>query len=855
MTAEEVRSMLQGAEIFVVPYCHADWAWTHNRRWHELRYVHVFENVLDIMRENADFRWYFDSWITQFQAFVEHCPERVAELQRRVAEGRIAICGGYANLRPNMVGEETFLRNLIHGRTRFSLKFPEADLRVHADAVDVALGHPQMPQVLRLAGYDYFRCWRPQAGLSVSGVPYEFFWRGLDGSFILCARGSYGGLCAIDAVPAEYAADWEAAVSHLGTRELELIARHSPSRRLWLSQGMDDSLPLKSHGGDRYIDVPGLMAVWNEREHVPMRFATPLEFFTALEHHGAELPVCEGTLDPCDVCYNAAWGGALGLWRRRFAVDKELVDAQLWQVLAQEYSPDIDFSHLWENALLCSAHATQWLFQDDFDEFTGLADFTILSAREARRHTLRRLAARVPRNDGDVAVVFNSLPRERQETVRVLVSASTGIPAAIRLVDGNDAPVPCQLTTRFEYADRTWEAEAVARVSVPPGGYTTLRWEAAEAPPAPAGDMDNGLIVLHFDGPRLQAVRAGGRQYTGSIPWNTLRAHDVDTNAPLNVGPITAVHEVTWREFGVKESGPVRWRHVAWGHIGAHELCLETLLHAGEARVEFRLQVDWRGADGFLTASWPMPFAGRLTADVPFGAEEKNLDEVTYGTLPGHSSNNIERLREGMFYARSFVSLADGAGGVTHISHDGDRYYLREAKQQVLSHILINSLLPEETGWHQHINRQRAGVGRHEFTYSLVFHQGDWRDAGMMQTSAALRQPLEIISPVGSLQADLPSSASFIAIEPQHVLLSALYEEDEAVFLRVWEAEGRPAHLAARLPFAPLSASLVDLNGETLAKEAGVVLAGDTLHCQLRPWQIAVFRLIPPRKTAPHGCR
>jgi len=39
-------------KIFIVPYCHADWAWKFTRRWHEKRYVLVFEEVLAILEKH-----------------------------------------------------------------------------------------------------------------------------------------------------------------------------------------------------------------------------------------------------------------------------------------------------------------------------------------------------------------------------------------------------------------------------------------------------------------------------------------------------------------------------------------------------------------------------------------------------------------------------------------------------------------------------------------------------------------------------------------------------------------------------------------------------------------------------------
>ncbi|MCE5239978.1 glycosyl hydrolase-related protein [bacterium] len=869
MKADEIRERLHGCEILIVPYCHADWAWTHTRQWHVLRYVHAFERVLEIMRDAPGFRWYFDTYVTELRTLLDLRPDLLPELQQRVAEGRIAICGGFANVRPNMVGEETFVRSLVLGRRRFAALFPDADLSTHADIVDVALGHPQVPQLMKLGGYRYARFWRPQAGLTEGGVPYEWVWRGLDGSEVLCSRGCYGGLCSPDALASSYREDWAGAVEHIWRTELELAARHSPTGVLWVSQGMDDALPLASHGGDTPIDVPGFMAEWNRREQAPMRFATPVEFFAALEARRDRVPTVTGTLDPCDVCYNAAWAGSHGLWRKRVVADGEIVAAQLWQTLlarggACPHAPDAgmgtcpptrndgasgtsaptQFDALWENVLLFSAHATQWLFQRDFDELDELADTTILTARQQRRRALEALASQAQQPAQAAAVVFNGLPYARQEIVPVLLTHSTGLPQGLQVRDGEGRPLRHQVLTPMEYAGRIWEAETLVEVEVPACGYTTVSWQAVAQAPAEAGErapqMDNGLVSLKLEGNAVAAVEWQGEAWRGRVPFGGLRLYDVDVSGPLHVGSILGIHEPQWGEVCVVEQGPLRWRALTEGTVGPHALRLETSLYAGQPRIEFSLTVEWAGHAGFLASLCPLPFDGTLEGDTPFGAEVKALDDIQYGSIAGHRSDNIERLREGMFYAKSFVSLSDGRRGVTYVSHDGDRYFIRDAQERSLAQILINSVGPITAGWEQHVNRQTKGRGRHEFHWSIILHEGDWRQAGMRQVADRLRQPVEVLLP-GASGSGAPTR-SLLSLEPAHVVLSALYEEDGAVLVRLWESEGQAAQVRLTLPWAPAAAEVVDFNG-TPMDAASPEIAGQELRFALRPWEIVTLRL------------
>ena len=254
-------------KTLIVPYCHADWAWTFTRRWHEKRYVLVFEEVLDILKKHSEFRWYMDIYITQLEPFLRTKPERVEELKERIRQGKIDICGTFTNLRPSMVGEETQIRDIIIGKEKYKKLFPKANLSVYASTVDVSVGHHQMPQLLKLSGYKYLRFWRPHTALSVKRIPFEFHWAGIDGSKILCSRGSYGGFNYDKNLPENF------------KKEISYDNELSTTGIRWISMGADDARPLRTPYQDKKIPIFDFIKKWNEKEKISLKFATPLEFF------------------------------------------------------------------------------------------------------------------------------------------------------------------------------------------------------------------------------------------------------------------------------------------------------------------------------------------------------------------------------------------------------------------------------------------------------------------------------------------------------------------------------------------------------------------------------------------------
>ena len=192
--ASEARQKLAGHTLWLWHYLHADWQWEQSRAWHEDRYAVAVGEALDLMQRDPEFRCFFDTESEFFAPVARRLGPRLEELQERVREGRIRIASAQvANCRPNQVGDETYLRNLQLGRAFFVANLPPTDLSLF-HSVDIAIGHSQMPQILRLAGFKYYRAWRPHGPMNALGIPHQFMWEGLDGSRILVTRGCYGNL-------------------------------------------------------------------------------------------------------------------------------------------------------------------------------------------------------------------------------------------------------------------------------------------------------------------------------------------------------------------------------------------------------------------------------------------------------------------------------------------------------------------------------------------------------------------------------------------------------------------------------------------------------------------------------------
>jgi hypothetical protein len=841
---EEIRKALKNTKIFIIPYAHCDWAWTHTRKWHRERYASIINSVLEILENYPQFRWYMDNYKMELTPFLEKYPEKVESLKEFVKEGKIGVCGGYANVRPNMVGEETFIRNLVIGRRYFKNLFPDVDLSVHADAVDVALGHPQMPQVLRKAGYKYFRCWRPHEVMTVKGIPNEFVWKGLDGSEILVSRGCYAGLGQKELAELDYKKGWEKTLSTLYELELEYILSTSKTKLLWVSHGMDDMLPLRTYPGreELPIDLIGIVEEWNRREETPMIFATPLEFYKALEDIKEMLPIVKGTIDPCDVCYNAAWNGEKGLWALRYKGDYALVEAEKWSTISSMFTGEnTTYQDLWEDLLTASAHATQWLFEEDFQEIYLLASRVVSEGVSLRSKALRDVISHIDIPDNCSAVMFNSLSFKYNPLVKITIPVSNI--DRVQLKDGNNNIIPFQVLKSYIWPEKVWEWDVLIRIDLPPLGYNIIKMEESEESHrlerSPRLDikLEAGRVVEIIDNETKDTYKV-----SEDIPWNHLRYYGVDIEGgALHVGPITGCCDVQWYKYEVIEKGPLRWIYRVWGNIGVHNVVQDIILFDEEDRIEFLTEVDWKGGNGFLLAMIPLGSQGELLGDIPFGMERKPIESEPYGKLPGRGWDNIHRQREGMFFAKSFVIHKGKSYSTVFWSINGDRYFIYNKKTNTLGHILINSIVRPLGTWEEHVNSSIEGVGRHQFSYSIKVSRSEIDESETIKTSLKLRNNPVVLDPQRGLDKTLPPFYSFLSLIPEDIVISAIYREGEDIIIRLFEPVGKKREVRLYTYFNFKEVFSEDFIGNRL-EEPFIRLKDKEISFEIKPYEIVTLR-------------
>ena len=142
-TIDDLREFTAGSEFLVIPYCHADYAWTHHRRWHEERYALVIEEVLDLCQADPGFRFCVDACTDCIAPFIARRPDRAEELWKRVRQGQIGVLAPtLVSPRPTTCPKEAFIRNPTLGLRAFPHR-EAGDGYPVMSCPDVGFGHSQ----------------------------------------------------------------------------------------------------------------------------------------------------------------------------------------------------------------------------------------------------------------------------------------------------------------------------------------------------------------------------------------------------------------------------------------------------------------------------------------------------------------------------------------------------------------------------------------------------------------------------------------------------------------------------------------------------------------------------------------
>jgi alpha-mannosidase len=283
--------------------------------------------------------------------------------------------------------------------------------------------------------------------------------------------------------------------------------------------------------------------------------------------------------------------------------------------------------------------------------------------------------------------------------------------------------------------------------------------------------------------------------------------------------------------------GPVRTRVTRLVEAGANRFTQHLDIYGPQKEIRVTTEMTLKDENIFAGLAVPVPPESQLTVDIPFGMERRQPDAIPYGKASEFGWENIERRIPGYFWGRSWVNVSRRDGAFSLLSEDGDRFFRQHPSGSWLVHYFLRVPRRTEGCWEANAGMDR-GLGRHVFHHVLVLHGAGFRMADLVNRAEQARFPVSWL-PV-CLEEE-PLNQSWLSVEPETVQISSFYRQGDYAVLRVYNPQETAQSVQVIVPRAPQNVVLTDFNLNPM--EGDVRLKKRTLQFDIRPWQIATFRL------------
>lgn len=165
--------------VAIVPHTHWDREWYEPYQTFRMRLVDMLDKLIPILERDPSYaRFMLDGQMAVVDDYLEVRPEAEGRLRALAATGRLTMGPWYALMDEFLISGETIIRDLQLGFAKGAAFGGVMEVGYLPDM----FGHiAQMPQILRLAGFEHAVVWR--------GVPSEversaFWWEAPDGSTV-----------------------------------------------------------------------------------------------------------------------------------------------------------------------------------------------------------------------------------------------------------------------------------------------------------------------------------------------------------------------------------------------------------------------------------------------------------------------------------------------------------------------------------------------------------------------------------------------------------------------------------------------------------------------------------------------
>ncbi len=809
--------------VVVSGHAHLDvaWLWPYWRTRQKI--AHTVTNVLALM-DRYPYYYYSQSQPQLLQWLKEDLPAVYARVKERVTEGRFEPVGAmWVEADCNLTSGESLVRQILHG-TRFT----QQEFGITPALIwlpDVFGYSAALPQIMRGCNIPTFMTTKISWN-QFNRMPCDTFrWRGIDGSEVLTHF-----ITAPDAHP-----DNVTYYTYNGPLEPSGIIG------TWLNyrqQDINNNLLYLCGWGDG-----GGGPTEGQLERVPPMADVPdfptvqmgrvTEYFEALYEHVWENPRLPTWVGELYLEYHRGTYTSQAHVKQANRQSELLYrEAELLNAWASLYGMPSQQEHLnegWRLLLLNQFHDVLpgSSIAEVYDDVRRIYTQIRAIGEQQRDKAIAVLRQQLAYTANE-HLLLNTLPWERTDPIVLpptdavsgesiqLATAWDGEPCL--LLDGLSLP-SCSATilpsnaiqqslTEYQPCRATQDDTSIFLSN----DYYELTFDA------------DGEITRLYDKRAALDVLAAGQTGNQLIAFEDrpmkFDAWDIDIYYEEKPYPVRAITSMR-----VIENGPVRATIEIVRPFLSSRISQRISLWRTSPRIDFATEIDWHEHQILLKSAFPVAInATRATYEIQFGSVER----------PTHRNTSWDLARFEVC-AHRWADLSEGGYGVSLLN---DCKYGYDIHNNIMRLTLLKSgVYPDST----------ADQGLHRFTYSLLPHTGDWRDAQTVRHAYELNVPVLSVEGEGEHLSSQPSTSpspaiSFLRTDCDHIVVETVKpaEDGNGLIVRLYEAHNQRGR--ASLFFATPITSATECNLlEDPVTEA--IYHENTLTFSVRPFEIKTFRV------------
>jgi alpha-mannosidase len=240
-------------------------------------------------------------------------------------------------------------------------------------------------------------------------------------------------------------------------------------------------------------------------------------------------------------------------------------------------------------------------------------------------------------------------------------------------------------------------------------------------------------------------------------------------------------------------------------------------------RLDFETDINWQERKVLLKAAFPVDILSpTATYEIQWGNVQR----------PTHHNTSWDWARFETA-AQKWVDLSEGGYGVSLLN---DCKYGHDIHQNIIRLTLLRGTTAPDPD---------ADLGDHNFSYSLLPHQGSW-DEETVKEAYALNNPLLVWGEKsgGSLEPSRAEGFSLAALDQPHLVIETIKraEDGEGLIIRLYETQRKRGPFALTTGFSIAKAwrtNILEENQESLPVKKNRV------EGFIKPYQIYTIRVIP----------